>query len=355
MNYLIIDTGSERLWRQVLPKETTVFGSVEFARIQEQSIGRVGKLIVAETAGGTVCYPVLLRSLSDLPFASCGSPLRYDAVTPEFTGPLGLSTENAGEWSSAVQDAFRELGVLSEFMHLHPWNQCGGVLVGGRVRVNREIVWVDTTLTDEQLWQEHYNHACRKNLKRAAKENVQVFEASTAGDIREFYRIYCGTMDRNDALASYYLPLSYFMAFFEEMRESSRFLLAEWRHQVIAATLYLHDAENIYSYLGGADYEFQEVRPTNAVIDHVIRWGRESGKRRLILGGGYRPDDGIFRFKASFSQLRAKFYTFQRIHAPEAYSSLTEKWRTYYGAEPNGDYFPTYRTQAPIAASAVAT
>ena len=348
MNYTILDTGAEHAWRQLLPASTSVFGSVEFARIQEQHNSRVGRLIVVETNNGSVSYPVLLRPLSELPFsASCAAAL-YDSVTPEYTGPFNLSAQEAQGWSAAVHDAFGELGVVSEFMHLHPWNRCHKMLVAGTVRLNREIVWVDTTLGEEQLWQEHYNHACRKNLNRAAKENVRTFEAKSVGDIREFHRIYCGTMDRNGALSSYYLPVEYFISIFEQLGVHSRFILAEWRDQVVAAVLYLHDRDNVYSYLGGADYNFQEARPTNAVVQDMIRWARENGKRRLILGGGYRPDDGIFRFKASFSCLRANFYTFQRIHLTGAYRALVEQRRAYYQAESNESYFPVYRSPAPV-------
>ena len=353
MKYKIVDTGAENTWRQLLPASATVSGSVEFARIQEQHSSRVGRLIVVETDNGAVSYPVLLRPLSELPFPRFGAPEQYDSVTPEYTGPLNLSVHEAQGWSAAVHHAFGELGVVSEFMHLHPWNRSEKALVGGVVQLNREVVWVDTTLSDEQLWREHYNHACRKNLKRAAKENVRIFEAASVGDIREFHRIYCRTMDRNGARASYYLPVEYFLSIFEQLRAHSRFVLAEWRSQIVAAVLYLHDRDNVYSYLGGADYNFQEVRPTNAVVENVIRWAREKGKRRLILGGGYRPDDGIFRFKASFSPLRANFYTFQRIHAPDAYTTLVEEWREYYQAEPKESYFPAYRSLAPVVAPAL--
>ena len=124
MNYTILDAGAEHAWRQLLPASTSVFGSVEFARIQEQHNGRAGRLIVVETDHGTVSYPVLLRPLSELPFSHSHAAALYDSVTPEYTGPFNLSAQQAQGWSAAVHDAFGELGVISEFMHLHPWNRC---------------------------------------------------------------------------------------------------------------------------------------------------------------------------------------------------------------------------------------
>ncbi len=137
----------------------------------------------------------------------------------------------------------------------------------------------------------------------------------------------------------------YFQAIFEEMPSGARFALAEHDGRVIAATLYLHDSDDVYSYLGGADHEHQQLRPTNAVVHDTIRWAREQGKRRLILGGGYRPGDGIFRFKASFSPQRAELELARRVHLPDDLERLTEAWREHNGpgADP-GDYFPAYRS-----------
>jgi lipid II:glycine glycyltransferase (peptidoglycan interpeptide bridge formation enzyme) len=152
-------------------------------------------------------------------------------------------------------------------------------------------------------------------------------------------------MERNQAVQRYLFPVDYFMAFFEQMPGNARFTLAEYKDQIVAGTLYLHDDINVYSYLGGADHAFQNVRPTNAVIYETIRWAQSQGKRRLILGGGYRPDDGIFRFKASFSPLRAKFHIYRRIHLPDVYVSLCNAWSAYYHSDVNlNSYFPAYRS-----------
>jgi CelD/BcsL family acetyltransferase involved in cellulose biosynthesis len=152
-------------------------------------------------------------------------------------------------------------------------------------------------------------------------------------------------MERNEALAAYFLDEAYFQAIFEEMPSGARFALAEHDGGVIAATLYLHDADDVYSYLGGADHEQQQLRPTNSVVHDTIRWAREQGKRRLILGGGYRPGDGIFRFKASFSPRRAALELARRVHLPDDLERLTEAWRAHNGpGADSGDYFPAYRS-----------
>jgi lipid II:glycine glycyltransferase (peptidoglycan interpeptide bridge formation enzyme) len=195
----------------------------------------------------------------------------------------------------------------------------------------------------DRLWRESYSKACRKNVNRADREGVTVRAASDADDVAEFHRIYIQTMERNEASATYFFDLPYFRAIFEEMPNGARFALAEHDGRVVAATLYLHDADDVYSYLGGADHDYQHLRPTNAVVHQTIAWAREQGKRRLVLGGGYRPDDGIFRFKASFSPLRATLRLARRVHLSDDYDALVEAWREWNPGARESGFFPLYR------------
>jgi serine/alanine adding enzyme len=341
----LLNLSDENSWRSLLPASQSVFGSYEFAFMQEQYGHRIAKLFVCDDGRSKTFYPFFLRSLSELPFSQTAGA-NWDAATPEFTGPLYLSGGSAAKFCEAVHQLFCELGVVTEFMHLNPWSDAGQMLTGGELCFNREVVWVDTTRSEDELSRNHFSYACRKNLKRAANEGVRVFEATGLDEVRAFHRIYSKTMDRNQALSSYYFPIEYFTSIFEQMTGNARFVLAEYKGQIVAATLYMHDDVSVYSYLGGADYDHQQVRPTNAIVNYAIAWARRSGKRRLVLGGGYQPDDGIFRFKASFSRLRAKFYTFRRIHLRDQYDDLRAKWCMYHGADPDDNYFPSYRSTA---------
>jgi hypothetical protein len=343
----LLNLGNENSWRSLLPASQSVFGSYEFARIQEQYSGRIANLFVFEDGRDRTVYPFFLRSLSELPFSQIAGA-NWDASTPEYTGPFYLSRASAVKFSDAVHYLFCELGSVAEFMHLNPWSDASPMLRGGELCFNRQVVWVDTTLSEDELWQNHLSYACRKNLKRAANECVRVFEATSVDEVRAFHRIYRETMDRNRALRSYYFPIEYFISIFEQMPGNARFVLAEYKGQIVAATLYMYDDLSVYSYLGGADYEYQHVRPTNAIVHNTIGWARLNGKQRLVLGGGYQPDDGIFRFKASFSRLRVAFYTFRRIHLVDHYGALLEQWRAYHGADLDASYFPGYRSPAAV-------
>jgi serine/alanine adding enzyme len=240
---------------------------------------------------------------------------------------------------------FQSEGIVTEFAHLHPWSSARAVLNPNGCVYNRDIVWVDLTLSSEELWRQQLQHSCRKNISVANQEGVRIFAASTDDHIREFCRIYEDTMRRNHALEGYYFPSSFFHAFREELPENARFVFAEYKDQIVAATLYLHDDTDVFSFLGGADAAFQHVRPTNAVIWETIRWAQEAGKKRLILGGGYKSDDGIFRFKSTFSRLRQAFHIYKRVHLEQDYALLDLYSREHYGIAHDEalSYFPSYR------------
>lgn len=341
-----LDSSDEAAWQEALPAARSAFGCVEFARALEASGGPSGALLVAEAEGARAACPVALRGLGDLPFVAVDDGGTCDAASPPFTGPYvdpaAADADQLAALASELERAFAARGVVADFTHLHPF-AAERRLVPDPV-ADREIVWVDATLDPDRLWRESYSRSCRKNVKRAEREGVTVRAATDEADIAAFHRIYEQTMDRAGALDSYRFPLERFLAIFREMPGSARFALAEHDGRMIAATLYMHDDDDVYSFLGGADHAHQQLRPTNAVVHDTIGWARAQGKRRLILGGGYTPDDGIMRFKAGFSPQRATLELGRRVHLESDYQALTAAWREHHGpgAEPGG-YFPAYR------------
>jgi serine/alanine adding enzyme len=291
-------------------------------------------------------YPLLLRPVSGLRLGEGVGAGLFDAATPPFTGPFAAEapdSDSRAVFAEALDRWCAESGVVTEFAHLHPWRARTALLDSSGVELDREIVYVDLTRDPDSLWRDSYTHACRKNVNRARREGIRVFAARDESDARELHRIYERTMDRRSARESYYFPPAYFASFLERLPDNSRILLAELGGRIVAATLYLHDETDAYSYLGGADHEAQHVRPTNAIVHEMIRWGRERGLQRLVLGGGYAPGDGIFRFKASFSPLRADLRLYKRVHLADVYDSLLDAWRSRHGDDDEPAFFPPYR------------
>jgi len=345
MNEQLLSTLDSALWEKHLPAGRSVFGSIGYARICERYRNCVPRLFVVASANGSICYPIHLRSTDVLPFAGVHRGM-WDAGSPEFTGPLlhEGSKPLALTFREKCDAAFDSEGIITEFAHLNPWADNSNLLHATNVYFDREIVWVDVSLSPEVLWRDHFARCCRYSISRAQREGVSTFCGTTDEDIGEFYRLYIQTMQRSHAQVSYYFPYEYFKAIRDELAGHARFVLAEYKGQIVAAALYLHDHANMFYYLAGSDESFHNVRAANAVIYDTICWAHAAGKKRMILGGGYKPNDGVFDFKSTFSRHRKSFHTYRRVHLEDNYAALSQGWRTYYDArEDDLGYFPVYR------------
>ena len=343
---LVFDTSSQSEWQQVLPATTSVFGSYEYARIVEAQTGYKACLFVWTAEDMEIAYPFFLRPIHSLPFATSIPGAVWDTLTPEYTGPIltkGIPQDH-DRYQLAFSAFCHQQGIVAEFAHLHPWRSEQGCLDMKDVSEDRAIVYVDLTVPSDLLWQDHFTYGCRTKIRRSQNAQVHVFAATSVDHVAEFHRIYTNTMLRNQAQAKYLFPLGYFEAIFRQMPDHACFMMAEYQGKLIAGNLYLHDATDVYGYLGGTDMDFKHVGPSNAVVYRAILWAQDMGKKRLILGGGYQPNDGVFQFKANFSPLRASFRVYRKTHSPNLYSHLCSAWSRYYNAElPQNAYFPAYR------------
>ena len=334
-------------WRAHLPARRSVFGSVEYANICEQFRECTSQLYVLKSEHGSICSPLLLRPVADLPFATDCTGM-WDAATPDFTGPLAqgdVQSLIAGYRRNRSQ-FIRKLGIVSEFAHLHPWEEAQAFLGNGCAH-NRDIIWVDVSLSPDWLFREHFEHAARKNIGKAQREGVKISTRTDDSALQDFYRIYLGTMLRNGAQRRYFFSLEFFREIRDRLPDNSRFVFAEHGGAIAAATLYMHDDRDVYSFLGGADTEFNHLRPTNLIVWETICWAHDAGKKRLILGGGFRPKDGIYQFKATFSPLRSPFHVYRKIHLPDEYALLDARCRAFHQLkDEHVDYFPSYRNAA---------
>ena len=91
------------------------------------------------------------------------------------------------------------------------------------------------------------------------------------------------------------------------------------------------------------------MRPNNFLKHEIIKWGIENGKSNFILGGGYKKDDGIFKYKQAMAPNgEHPFYLAKVIHDEDMYEALVKKklkWKEKHvkDADVQDDFFPKYR------------
>ncbi len=88
------------------------------------------------------------------------------------------------------------------------------------------------------------------------------------------------------------------------------------------------------------------MRPGDLLKFEVINWGRASGKKRFVLGGGHTPMDGIFQYKQAFAPDGIEpFYIGKQIFNEEQYNRLIARKRELNPAwTPSESFFPQYRS-----------
>ena len=309
----------------------------------------------ARTEHGFVLYPFLLRPVDaphlDLP------PGRYHDITSPY-GYGGAFQEDTDEreakefWESF--DAFcARRHVVSEVTRLSLFED-ERLSPPGPVQEKQLNVVRDLRTSDEDMWRE-FDHKVRKNVNKARRNGVTVEVDLAGARLDDFLRIYQSTMDRRAATSGYYFPRGFFTTIVRELPGQFAFFHALHAGRVVSTELVLLSARSLYSYLGGTDQDAFDLRPNDLLKFEICRWGRSQRRTRFVLGGGYAPDDGIFRYKRSFAPHGlVPFHLGIRVLDEPVYRRLcAAHWEEAVRRDPawpaSPDFFPEYRSALPDA------
>ena len=192
----------------------------------------------------------------------------------------------------------------------------------------------------DEMWMD-FKQKVRKNVKKANTYNLEILIENTDRHLEDFLRIYYGTMDRADAKGEYYFSKRFYEDI-NQMTDNMMYFHVVYKGKIVSTELVIYGAENVYSYLGGTDREFFDVRPNDFLKYEIIKWAKEKGLKNFVLGGGYGADDGIFQYKLCLApQGLYDFYIGRKIFDRDKYNRLVDI-RT--GENLNEHYFPLYRS-----------
>ena len=326
------------------------FAHPAYVELFAGSPGEHARCLVARSEGSVAILPFVLRPIAH-EVRELG-PQVVDAISPYgYGGPYGNTRHLAARIWSPLAAWMRSEGVVSLFARLAldavlPTDLPADTVVG----TTAENVVVDLTRPEAEQWL-HYEHKVRKNVKKALHAELSVTITSQFANLGEFVALYHDTMSRRDASAFYRFDYSFFETLQREMPENC--IAVEVRDHVgrlVSAELVLSSDRLLYSYLGGTREDAFPARPNDLLKHEVINYGRETGRRGYVLGGGYSAGDGIFRYKRSFDPTGSvPFRTLRLIADGPAYALLTAAHGCEDTVGEDGDegFFPVYRRPVP--------
>ena len=291
-----------------------------------------------ESSSGVVLYPFVQRRIFDA--TDLTSPYGYG-------GPYswGNREELAAVFWPAFDEWARSTDVVTEFVRVAVGTSDLLAYPGDLMsRQHNVIVAIDRDAN--AIWA-RYAHKVRKNVNKARAANLRIEVDPTGKRLDAFMGIYLATMSRRAADDRYRFSPELFLRMAETLPDQIVYFHALLGEEVVSTELALVSATSIYSFLGGTDERFFDLRPNDLLKHEMIGWAAEHGKTRFVLGGGFAPDDGIFQYKKAFAPDGVvPFFTGQRVFDLASYERLTRAREAEVGAPLAPSFFPQYRAPA---------
>lgn len=265
----------------------------------------------------------------------------YDLITPYGYGGFWGSITDWGDLNDSYSKYCLENHYICEFVRFELFSEYFLHYPGEvETRTHNIVRSLDISLDD--MWMD-FKQKVRKNVKKASSYNLSVIMENTGEYLDDFLRIYYSTMERTEAENEFFFSKRFFDDL-NTMKDNVMYFHVVYEGKIVSTELVLYGAENCYSYLGGTDRDYFEVRPNDYLKYEIIKWAKEKGLKRFVLGGGYGADDGIYNYKLCLAPHGVyDFYIGRRVFDSEAYSHLVS-----IRAEENpecreSEYFPKYR------------
>ncbi|HMK93708.1 MAG TPA: GNAT family N-acetyltransferase [Thermoleophilia bacterium] len=298
-----------------------------------------------------VLYPFLLRELDEVAWLGRDFAGLRDIQTPYgYGGPLVHKRGGDEHAVRLFRQAFhawcREHGVVSEFVRFHPLldTQLGMDPYLEVIKANTTVWCRVDTPTAERL--QALSGSTRRGVRKAREAGLRVAVETSDECYARFAELYRDTMARRQATPYYFFSDRYF-ADARELLGDDQTLLCVWHgDEIVAGALFMRSPEFVHYHLGGSAAEALPLRPNNLLFFEAMQWGFGLGAAALHLGGGYQPDDDLFRFKSGFSPLRAQFCVGRAVHLPDEYERAAAA-RAAAAPVTDPHWFPAYRAPLP--------
>jgi len=275
----------------------------------------------------------------------------YDIVTPYgYGGPFTEDVSNIDKLMTAYRIAFdsycKEHHIICEFIRFHLFDNVDvrEHYYGETLHLLDNVVVNTLGDFEEDIWKK-YEHKVRKNVKKALNNELEIVIEKNLNNLQSFLDIYNSTMDRKNADAYYYFDAKLFENIAKWLPDNYMYFYVLKDGKIASTELVLSSDRYAYSFLGGTLTEYYKYRPNDFLKNEIIKWCNQTGRKKLILGGGFHKDDGIYRYKRSFTSAPdVPFYVGRYIFNKGIYDTMVEmRIKDDPVFDQATGYFPKYR------------
>lgn len=154
-----------------------------------------------------------------------------------------------------------------------------------------------------------YSSSVRRAIRRSVREGVTVEENADIARVRRAYPIYRKTMERIGGTAK---PWRFLESL---LREKLAVPFLAQRDGILVGVVILLVSRRMATYwISAADPAASSWRPTNALVDHAIRWCHAQGISLFNFGESHRERPGLVRFKEEWGTRSAESTLVVRIY-----------------------------------------
>lgn len=259
----------------------------------------------------------------------------YDFTTPYGYG--GFLVE--GNEENVLQEYFKycsDNNIVSEFMRFSPIldNKSEDAIMAGKT------VYIEINQSDML---EKFDPKCRTKIRKAIKNNINIFSTSNEQLIEVFMQIYKLTMDKDNATDYYYFEKEYYDILFKKLKNNIKLYYAKKDEEIIAMSIIFFTEKIAQYHLSCALPNYMNLAPTNLILYQVSLDCYKSGIDIIHLGGGLGgKEDSLYKFKKSFNKKGndLEFYLGKKIYNKEVYENLCKEKNIELN---ESEYFPAYR------------
>ncbi|MEQ9064809.1 MAG: GNAT family N-acetyltransferase [Vicingaceae bacterium] len=337
-----LETSDKITWTDFLYKIQfhDIYYTPEYLRICELNNEGKGKCIIFQEEEKVVVYPFLLNQL-DNSYSDIQSAYGYGGL---------LTNSHCQDFINSFIDAFNfwceSNHVIAEFVRFHPILNNAEILKDKMdVEFNRETVYLELDLDLDRIWL-NFSSKCRNSIRKAINNGFSVERMRpTNENILSFYSLYTETMKVLNAHQYYFFSASYFRNLFFSLKGKIKLYGIYEKDELISAAIFLYSGKIVNYHLSARKASRNLAGLTNLILYTAIMEAKKDDYAIFHLGGGNRNNDGLHKFKLSFSKLTGRFFIGKKVHNENKYNDEIIKWEQKNENVKNsfGNYFLKYR------------